>query len=226
MAAMAAMANRFSDGEARIIRRLTTPRKIQDFINGLEMNFDYDEDTCQSPRQVLKSGMAHCVEGAILAAAILRHHGHRPLLLDLEATDRDYDHVVALFRQHGCWGAISKTNHAVLRYREPIYRTLRELALSYFHEYFLHCGRKTLRRYSAPFNLRAFDARNWVTSEEEVWFIPERLTEIRHYPILSRRQIATLRRADAIEIAAGRLTEFPDPRARGAAPPASRGSGH
>lgn len=209
--------------EARIVDRLTTPRKIQDFINGLAMNFDYDRDTCQSPRQVLKSGTAHCVEGAILAAAILRHHGHRPLLLDLEATDNDYDHVVALFRQHGCWGAISKTNHAVLRYREPIYRTIRELALSYFHEYFLHCGRKTLRRYSLPFDLRAFDARHWMTSDEEVWFIPERLTVIRHYPILQRRQIATLRKADKIEIVAGRLTEFPDPRSRSAAPRSKRG---
>lgn len=207
-----------------MIGGLKTPRKVQDFINGLRMNFDYDRDTCQSPRQVLRSGKAHCVEGAILAAAILRHHGHRPLLLDLEATDNDYDHVVALFRRHGCWGAISKTNHAVLRYREPIYRTVRELALSYFHEYFLHCGRKTLRRYSAPFDLREFDGRHWVTSEEEVWFIPERLTEIRHYPILSRRQIASLRRADAIEIAAGRLTEVPDPRCRTAASRAKRGS--
>ena len=206
-------ADAFSGAEARRIAGLRTPRKIQDFIDGLGMNFDYEQDTCQSPRQVLRSGMAHCVEGAILAAAILRHHGHRPLLLDLEAADNDYDHVVALFRQHGCWGAISKTNHAVLRYREPIYRTIRELALSYFHEYFLHCGRKTLRRYSAPFDLREFDGRHWMTSDEEVWFIPERLTEIRHYPIVSRRQMATLRRADAIEIAAGRLTEFPDPRA-------------
>jgi len=218
---VARQTNTLSQSEARIIRRLKTPRRIQDFINGLEMNFNRDRDTCQSPRHVLKSGKAHCVEGAILAAAILRHHGHRPLLLDLEATDNDYDHVVALFRQHGCWGAISKTNHAVLRYREPVYRSVRELALSYFHEYFLHCGRKTLRRFSRPLDLRVFDARNWMTSDEEVWFIPERLTEIRHYPIMNRRQIATLRRADPVEIEAGRLTEFPDPPAR-----ARRGSHH
>lgn len=210
---MAEHDNRFSRAEAAVARRLSTPRKIQDFLNSLEMNFNCDVDTCQSPRSVLKSGRAHCVEGAILAAALLRHHGHRPLLLDLEATDNDYDHVVALFRQHRCWGAISKTNHAVLRYREPVYRTIRELALSYFHEYFLDCGRKTLRRFSTPLDLKVFDARNWVTTEDEVWFIPERLTRIKHHPILNRGQIGSLRRADPIEIAAGRLTQFRDPRA-------------
>ena len=113
--------------------------------------------------------------------------------MHLDCDLSDYPHCIAVFRRGRCWGAISKTNHAVLRYREPIYRTIRELALSYFHEYFLHCGRKTLRRYSLPFDLRAFDARHWMTSDEEVWFIPERLTVIRHYPILQRRQIATLR---------------------------------
>jgi len=204
--------NQFSQDEARVIRSLKTPRKIQDFINSLDMNFNCDEDTCQSPRSALESGRAHCVEGAILAAAILRHHGHRPLLLDLEATDDDYDHVVAPFKLHGCWGAISKTNHAVLRYREPVYRTIRELALSYFHEYFLHSGKKTLRTFSGPFDLSVFDHRDWVTTRDEVWFIPERLTEIRHYRILTRGQIASLRKADEVEIAAGRLTEFPDPR--------------
>lgn len=203
----------FEKKDKKIIKKLNTPKKIQDFINKLEINFDYDEDTCQSPSTVLKSGKAHCIEGAILAAAILRYHGFEPLLLDLESTKEDYDHVVALFKQHGCWGAISKTNHAVLRYREPIYRNLRELSLSYFHEYFLNKnGKKTLRKYSKPVNLKIFDKLNWVSTNKEVWFIPEYLVKVKHYPILNKKQISLLRKADPPEIEAGKILEYPDPK--------------
>jgi len=204
----------FTKEQEAVIKKLNTPKKIQDFINSLKINFDYDKDTCQSPSMVLKSGKAHCIEGAILAAAILRYHGFQPLLLDLESAKEDYDHVVALFKQHNHWGAISKTNHAVLRYREPVYKTLRELALSYFHEYFLtKNGKKTLRRYSKPINLKIFDKFNWVSSEEEVWFIPEYLSKAYHYPILNKKQLSLLRKADPAEIKAGRITDFPDPKA-------------
>lgn len=109
----------------------------------------------------------------MLAAAALRMHGHRPLVVDLKATEADDDHVIAVFRQHGSWGAISKTNHAVLRYREPVYASIRELVLSFFHEYFLKNGKKTLRSYSQPVDLSRFDRRGWMTSEEDVWYIPE-----------------------------------------------------
>jgi hypothetical protein len=203
--------NQFSKEEVKIIKKLNNPRKIQDFVNNLEINFDYEKDTCQSPRMVLRSGKAHCIEGAILAAAILRYHGYRALLLDLESTRDDYDHVVALFKEEGYWGAISKSNHAVLRYREPIYKTLRELVLSYFHEYFLNKnGKKTLRRYSAPVNLKIFDKFNWISSNEEVWFIPEYLSSCKHFDILNKKQIAKLRKADDIEIDAGKLTDVCD----------------
>lgn len=145
----------------------------------------------------------------MLAAAALRLLGERPLVLDLTSSSEDQDHVVALFRRHGCWGAISKTNHAVLRYREPVYRTVRELAMSYFHEYFLQSnGKKTLRSYSRPVDLSRFDRRNWMTSEKPVWFVPEYLCDVPHAAILSRAQAASLRRAEPIEIRAGAVVEW------------------
>lgn len=194
--------------ELAILRPLTTPSKIQDFLNAIPKNFETAGDTCMSPRSVLKERKAQCMEGAMLAALALRIHGHRPLVMDLKSTEKDFDHVVALFQKDGCWGAISKTNYAVLRYREPMYRTIRELALSYFHEYFLDDGRKTLRSYSAPVDLSRLDRDNWMTNEEEVWFVPAAVDDARHYPLLSRSQIARLRRADAIERQAGKLREW------------------
>jgi hypothetical protein len=200
----------FTTEETALFRSLATPQKIQDFLNSLSSHPKHKRDTCWSPRFVLQRRMAHCMEGAMLAATILRFHGHRPLVLDLTAAPEDEDHVVALFKQHGHWGAISKTDYAVLRYREPIYRTIRELALSYFHEYFLQKnGRKTLRSYSRPVNLSRFDRQGWMTSEVEPWYIPEYLCEVRHHPLLSKGQIATLRCADPIEIKAGWLKEEP-----------------
>lgn len=148
----------------------------------------------------------------MLAAATLRLHGRPPLVMDLEATDDDHDHVVALFRERGRWGAISKTNHAVLRYREPVYRSVRELALSFFHEYFLDDGRKTLRRYSDPVDLSRFDRRGWMTSEDDLWDVERHLYRVRHEAILAPGQAATLRRADPVEIKAGKLVDW-DPRA-------------
>lgn len=145
----------------------------------------------------------------MIAAVALRLHGQRPLVLDLTSRRDDDDHVVALFRQHGCWGAISKTNHAVLRYREPVYRTVRELAMSYFHEYFLQAGGKKSLRYFASADLSRFDRRGWMTAEEDVWYVPQHLCDILHEEILTRSQIATLRPADPIEIQAGELTEWP-----------------
>ncbi len=195
--------------QIKIYKSLNTPSKIQDFINTIPTNFEESgEDTCLSPLQVLRQNRAHCIEGAILAASILRFHGHEPLILDLESTKKDHDHVITLFKQNNCWGAISKTNHAVLRFREPIYRTLRELVLSYFHEYFMDNGEKTLRTYSNPVNLRMFDKLNWETTEEEVWFIADYLTKIKHHNILTKSQIKSLRKADKIEIEAGKLTEY------------------
>jgi hypothetical protein len=194
-----------SRDELRILRPLTTPRKIQDFLDGIAMNF---EDTCFSPRTVLKKRRAHCLEGAMLAATALRLHGHPPILLDLTSSHGDDDHVVALFRDGKFWGAISHTNHAVLRYREPVYRSVRELAISFFHEYFLDDGRKTLRSYSVPFDLSRFDSRGWMTSDEDIWYVHDALFEIRHFRLLTRSQLLRLRRADPIEREAGKLVRW------------------
>ncbi len=172
-----------------------------------------------SPRMVLRKRTAHCMEGAMLAALALRVHGHKPWILDLTAAANDDDHVVALFKVRGCYGAISKTNHAVLRYREPIYRTVRELALSYFHEYFLHDGKKTLLSFAGPIDLARFDPpersvlngrgrRGWMTSEEDVFYVPQAIDRMKHTPFLTKAQRRGLRRADTIEREAGKFIEW------------------
>jgi hypothetical protein len=194
--------------ELRRLRSLNTPRKIQDYLNSLVQNYEPEGDTCLSPRRVMREKRAHCIEGAMLAALAFRLQGQRALILDLESARHDFDHVVALFQQHGCWGAVSKTNHAALRYREPVYKTIRELVLSYFHEYFDKNGFKTLRRYSRPVDLSRFDKRGWMTNEKDNWFVAQHLVEVKHYNLLTRSQVATLRKADAIEIEAGEIVEW------------------
>lgn len=191
--------------EEKILRSLSTPQKIQDFLEKIPANFEKSADTCLSPRRVLRERKAQCLEGAMLAAAALRFHGRLALLLDLTSAPHDDDHVVALFKERGFFGAISKTNHAVLRYREPIYRTMRELALSYFHEYFLDDGEKTMRSYAGPLDLKKFDKRGWMTAEEDLWYIRDWLFAVKHTPLLHRSQIRGLRKADMIERKAGKL---------------------
>jgi hypothetical protein len=146
------------------------------------------------------------MEGAMLAAAALQFHGFKPLVLDLRAKRPDDDHVVALFQKGKYFGAISKTNHAVLRFRESIYRDVRELALSFFHEYFTDSGHKTLREYSIPLDLSRFDKKRWQISENNVWYIPEYLDSIKHFRIVDPGH--KLRKAGRLEIAAGKLVEW------------------
>lgn len=198
----------FNSKELGVFKKLSSPQKIQAFLNNLPINFEEHGDTAMSPREVLKKKKAHCMEGALLAATALWYHGQKPLLLDLVTTKNDDDHVVTLFKQNGCWGAISKTNHVVLRYREPVYKTVRELAMSYFHEYFKDSGQKTLRKYSVPFDLSKIKDKSWLTSGEDLWEINNLLEASKHYPILSRTQIKTLRKAEPIEIEAGKILEW------------------
>ncbi len=199
----------FTPKETAILKALKTPAKIQDFLNKLPTNFERKGLTVYSPRKVLQKKTAHCLEGALLAAAALRFQRHPPLVVDLTATDDDEDHVITVFKMNGHWGAISKSNHATLRYREPVYKTIRELVMSYFHEYYVaKTGKKTLRTYSQPVNLRRFDKRGWMTAEEDVWYIPEYLVDVPHTTILDRSQIARLRRADAVELRAGKVVEW------------------
>lgn len=161
--------------EFKIFKKLKSPPRVQDFLNSLSINFEPDGDTCRSPQSTLQHGTAHCFEGAVLAAAIFWYHDRTPLLLDLETTQKDESHVIAPFKEGKYWGAVSKTNHSVLRFRDPVYKTVRELAMSYFHEYFLDSGEKTLRRYSKePFNLLDFED-DWLTAEYPIWGVHDAL---------------------------------------------------
>src|SRR5436189_2793418 len=171
----------FSAAELRKLRGLKNPHGIQRFVDDMPYQ---RSGAARSPRRVLCENAAHCFEGAMLAAAALRANGYPPLIFDLEA-DKDTDHVVAIYRRNGHWGAIAKSNYTGCRYREPVYRSLRELAMSYFNIYFNLRGQRTLRRYSRPVNLIRFDNRNWMTTDEPVWFIAEHLCEIPHIPLLT-----------------------------------------
>ena len=208
--------------EFAVLRRLNTPRKIQAFLYVLKQNFEPNGDTCRPVREVLRTRSAHCIEGAMLAAAALWVHGEPPLLLDMRA-ERDYDHVVALFRRNGCWGAISKTNGVFLRWRDPVYRTLRELALSYFHEYCNRRDHKTLREYSVPYDLRRADPAVWSSGAAHAWEVAETLDDLRHYRLVSRRQLKEVTRRDPFEREAGLLNQYRKPRLRkGRGKPARR----
>ena len=192
----------YTPKEIKLFKRLDTPQKIQDYIKKLPFNFDERAGKCMSPREVLKKKKADCVEGAILAAAILEFHGKKPLLLDLRSVKKpyDYDHVVSVWKEDGFFGAISKTNHAVLRYRDPVYKDIRELVMSYFNEYFLTNGMKTLREYSDPFDMNHFNNIDWRTSEKDLSEVLEKLDTINHHQIMTKKQIKNLRKVERIEI--------------------------
>ena len=168
----------------KLLRKLSTPEKIQRYLDDLPYNKEKDGETCRSPRLVLEYNTAHCFEGALFAAAALRVNGRPPLILDLESV-RDDDHVIAVYRSNGCWGAIAKSNYAGLQFRSPVYRTLRELALSYFEHYYNLNGEKTLRAYSRPVSLARFDPIDWMTTEEPLWAIADYLCTIKHTRIFN-----------------------------------------
>jgi hypothetical protein len=193
----------FNARERRILGSLKTPAKIQQFLDEkIGYNTEPGGDTCYSPRMVLREGVAHCMEGALLAAAAFMHLGHPPLLVDLEAV-RDTDHVLAVYRSGERWGAVAKSDYSGLRSREPVYRTIRELVMSYFEHYFNKAGEKTLRTYSRPVNLRRFDRIGWATREDNVWEVPNHLCDIPHTPIVPAG--TKLARMDRRLYAAGRL---------------------
>jgi hypothetical protein len=197
-----------SEEELAVLQALSTPEKIQDYLDTLPINFEKSRETCLSPRQVLKRQKAHCIEGAMVAAVALWLRGEKPLLLDLKTISVDDDHVVTLYKRNGRWGAISKTNHATLRFRDPIYKSVRELAASYFHEYFLDSnGQKTLRSHSGPFNLAQFGTK-WITSDEDLWNIAKAIDVVPHFPLFPKGTERYVRLADSMERKAGALTEW------------------
>ena len=200
-----------SPPERKILQKLSTPKRIQDYLDSLPINFEASGETYMSPRRVLKLHTAHCFEGALLAAAALAYHGQRPLLMDFQTAYDDEDHVVALFRRGSLWGALSKTNHAILRYRDAVYKNPRELAMSYFHEYYMWDGRKSLRAYSAPYDLSKFSPDQWVSAEADLEWLVEALDSSRHFPTVFMKNLSSLRRASKIELRSLRHTEWKRP---------------
>ncbi len=200
--------------ELKVFKKLNTPIKIQDFLDIMPVNWEREGETYMSPRRVLRAQKMHCFEGALFAAVALWIHGEPPLVMDFQNKGDD-DHVIALYKRNGCWGAISKTNHSTLRYRDPVYKTLRELAMSYFHEYWNNkTGKKTLVAFSAkPFNLRTLGTK-WITSEENLDFMVNAVDEAPHEKAYSQKNKKFIRLADSMERRVGKFIEWKktDPR--------------
>lgn len=197
----AALTNQFSASELRFFRSLKSPYLIQRFLDSIPYHV---AGTAYSPRMVIESQTAHCLEGAIFAAAALRVIGYPPLILDLEA-ERDSDHVIAVYQEKKAWGAIAISNFAGLRFRPPVYRSLRELAMSYFNDYFNLRGERSLRRFSQPVDLQRFDRMNWQTRGDNVWFVAEYLCDIPHRSLLSPGQVRNLNPVDKRGILAAKV---------------------
>jgi hypothetical protein len=197
--------------EYAILRRLRTPLQVQLFVSAIPANHEIGGETSLSVREALRQRRAHCIEGALVAACALWIHGEPPLIAHLDCEPSDYPHVITLFRRRGFWGAISKHNGPQLRYRDPVYRSLRELTMSYFHEYFDKRGRKTLRSYSLPLDLRKVDPALWVASERGCWELHDRLDALRHFSLLASRQAQLVARRDPFERHVARIEQHPRP---------------
>jgi hypothetical protein len=191
-----------TNSEQRTTARWSTPRKIQDFLDRLPYSV---ESIYRCPLRVFRERTAHCFDGALFGAAALRRLGYPPLILNMIADDEDDDHILALYRRDGYWGALAKSNFVGLRFREPIYRNLRELVMSYFEQFYSIEHKKTLRNYTIPLNLKSFDKLNWVTSDGPLERIGGRLDEIRKVPLLTRRMIVGLSPVDERSYKAGLL---------------------
>lgn len=191
----------WTNEEVEFLNGFNSPWSIQVFLDAIAYNPNYE---CRSPRWVIKKRSAHCFEGALFAAAVLDFIGYKPLIVDMRAVNDD-DHVIAVFREEGCWGAIAKSNFTSLRFREPVYRSLRELIMSYFDFFFNINGFKSLRSYSIPFNLAIFNHRNWTTTDEDLEYIGDKIESLHHFPVLSPKMIKRLNIASASMISAGLL---------------------
>jgi len=194
----------FTLKECKILSKLNTPKKIQGFVDNLPYNLEEKGDTCYSPRKVLREKKANCIEGAVFAAAALRFHGFPPLIVDLTSV-RDDDHILAVYKIDNHWGSIAKSKYSGLVFREAIHKTIRELALSYFESYFNYEGEKTLRGYSKPVSLSRFDKLNWMTTENDLFFIEEYLLKIKHEKLITNSMARRLRRVTPLMKEAGEL---------------------
>lgn len=185
--------------EKSFLKKLDTPIALQNFLDSIPFNHEEKGETCMSPRRVMREKKAHCLEGAMFAYTVLLLQKRTPLLVNLKVSPTDYDHVITLYKEHGYWGAISKTNHAVLGFRDPVYRTVRELVMSYFHEYFLiKTGEKTLLGYSRPFSMSRFGTA-WETEEKDLWTIAEAIYDMTCFPTIPKGNEKYLRIATKLE---------------------------
>jgi hypothetical protein len=185
--------NVLPESEQHLMAGLNSPNKIQLFLDELTYSA---EETYRSPLRVLCDRMAHCFDGALFAAAALRQIGYQPLILDMVPNDRDDDHILALYKVNGHWGAVAKSNFVGLRFREPVYRKLRELVMSYFEHYYNVAREKTLRAYTLPLNLKTFDRYNWMISDEHLERIATKLDQLKRFPVMSPDMEAGLSRVD------------------------------
>ncbi len=187
--------------EVDFLTTLSDPDKIQGFLDSIEYNPNYE---CRSPRWVIRKRSAHCFEGALFAAAALRFNGYKPMVLDMKAYNDD-DHVIAVFKENNHWGAVAKSNFTSLRFREPVYRSLRELMMSYFDFFFNLYGDKSLRSYSLPLDLKMYDSRSWETTDEDLEFIGDKLESMHHYNLVTDKMIRNFSKASEIMLRAGML---------------------
>jgi hypothetical protein len=195
----------WTQSELRLFEKLSSPIKIQLYLNRMAYDPDYG---ARSPRWIIKERKAHCFEGALFAAAALRRLGHRPLLVDIRSWNDD-DHVLAVFKERRHWRCVAKSNYTVLRFREPVHRSIRELVISFFDVYFHPIGQKTMRSYSLPLDLSQFDKRHWMTTAEDLEYIGDKLDETRHFPVLTPAMIRRLNLADKDLVRAGLLGAKP-----------------
>ncbi len=191
----------WTQDEIKFLKTMSDPDKIQGFLDSIDYNPVYE---CRSPRYVIKKRSAHCFEGALFAAAVMQYNGYKPLIVDMKAFNDD-DHVIAVFKENGCWGAVAKSNFTSLRFREPVYRTIRELIMSYFDFFFNTAGDKSLRSFSLPLDLTIYNSRHWPTTDDDLEFIGDKLETLRHFPVINEAMIKKLRKASDIMLKAGML---------------------
>ena len=192
--------------EHRFLKTLSNPDKIQAYLDSIDYNPNYE---CRSPRWVMKKRSAHCFEGALFAAAALQFIGYKPLIVDMLAVNDD-DHVIAVFRENGFWGAVAKSNFTSLRYREPVYKSLRELIMSYFDFFFNTDGHKSLRSYSIPFDLTSLEPRHWAITDEDLEYIGDKIESLRHFPVVTKKMVKGLYYASDSMLKAGLLGSKPE----------------
>ena len=192
--------------ERQLLSGIDTPPRIQAFLDSVPYS---EEHFYRCPVRLLRERKGHCFDGALFAAIALRRMGHQPLILELIPNERDDDHILALFKEHGCWGAIAQSNFSGLRYREPVYRNLRELVMSYFENFFNSAGEKTLTGYRGPINLKTFDGLDWCCNDAGLLVLADRIDNYLLRPVITEEMAASLSRVDERSLNAGMVGTNP-----------------